>query len=267
MNVVTSRENAYIKELKSLKDKKHRDDKGLFFIEGLRFVEEALKEEIKISRIFVSESFCSGQTERDDAGMLDACGCDVFMLPDRLFKEVADTEAPQGILAVIPKMDQNIESVFKDNSLIVLLDSIQDPGNLGTIIRTADAAGATGVVLSKGCVDVYNPKVLRSTMGSVFHIPVYSSRNFIQTIRYIKSKGIKVFAAYPDGASSCFDADMTKGTAILIGNEANGISPEAASESDELVKIPMQGRAESLNASIASAVFLFEAVRQRMCGF
>lgn len=135
---------------------------------------------------------------------------------------------------------------------------------MGTIIRTADAAGFTGIIVSQGCVDVYNPKVLRSTMGSIFHIPLFFSDNLGETIQILKSKGTKIYAAHLKGTSNYFQLDMHNDTAIIIGNESKGISAEIAALADELVKIPMIGKAESLNASVAAALLMYESVRQRI---
>jgi TrmH family RNA methyltransferase len=150
----------------------------------------------------------------------------------------------------------------KENPFIVLLDSIQDPGNMGTIIRTADAAGFDGVIALNGCVDIYNPKVLRATMGSIFHIAIADHADMAETMSMIRKNGLKTFAAHLRGDKSIYEADMCAGGVILIGNEANGLSDELTLCADELVKIPMPGKAESLNASIASALFMYEMVRQ-----
>jgi len=266
MNLLTSAQNPLIKEVKALKDKKAREDMKLFFIEGTRFVEEALKENVEIVRIFFSEQLLHNSSGERIYTQASSLKIDMFSVSDKLFKEISDTENPQGILAVIKIKPNNMEDVLKDNSFIVILDSIQDPGNVGTLIRTADAAGATGIIMSKGCVDLYNPKVLRSTMGSVFHIPVCFSDNLVDTLEALKARGIKVYASHLKGSRNYFDADMGYNTAIIVGNEAKGISDEVASHADVLVRIPMPGKAESLNASVAGSLLMYESVRQRAQG-
>jgi TrmH family RNA methyltransferase len=166
MNIITSSNNAMIKEVKSLKSRKYRDEKGLFFIEGLKFVREALKEKAEITRIFVSEELadCPGgktlieQIKKTGISAIEPPGINI--LPAKLFNEISDTGTPQGILAVIKMENHELKREIEKDGLYVLLESIQDPGNMGTIIRTADAAGFSGVIIFKGCVDVYNPKVL-----------------------------------------------------------------------------------------------------------
>ena len=173
------------------------------------------------------------------------------------------TDNPQGILAIIKIKTCELENLFVDGSFLVVLDSIQDPGNMGTIIRTADAAGASGIIVSKGCVDIYNPKVLRATMGSIFHIPICLYDDMTELIIQLKERAIKVFTSFLKGGANYSEQDMSGNIALVIGNEANGISKEIASLSDFLVRIPMIGRAESLNASIAAAILMYEVVRQR----
>lgn len=265
MNFISSGQNPVIKEIKALKEKKYRDQKGLYFIEGIRFIEEAIKEKEIISKVLVSEKITEVKGGKEILKQLEDADCrNVYTVPNKLFLEVTDTENPQGILAVMSKKTVNIESVFDNKNFFVILDSIQDPGNMGTIIRTADAAGATAVIVSKGCVDVYNPKVLRSTMGSIFHIPICHSENILETLQSLKDKGITLCAAHLNGNKSYFDMNCKDNIAIIIGNEANGISDSVAAISDELVKIPMEGKSESLNASIAAGLLIYEVLRCRL---
>lgn len=268
MNTITSVKNPLVKEVKSLKIKKYRESKGLFFIEGFRFVEEAIKGQEEIEKIFISEQFVRTKNP-DTESLLEQIRLQKYetvLLSDRVFKEVSDTNNPQGILAVLRVKKRSLNEIISTDNFFILLDSIQDPGNMGTIIRTADAAAFTGVIVSKGCVDVYNPKVLRSTMGSIFHIPVVLSESLPDTINYLKTKGIKVYAAHLNGKVNYFETRMESDTAILIGNEANGLSNEISSCATSMVKIPMPGKSESLNASVAAAILMYECVRQRFKG-
>lgn len=264
MNTITSSQNPVIKEIKALKERKHREATGLFFIEGIKFVEEALKEKTGIVRVVISEQLPLNKGGEEILSKVKACGCEMFSVPEGLFKEISDTQTPQGILAVISARHCSLEEIIEDNNFLVLLDSIQDPGNMGTIIRTADATGATGILVSKGCVDVYNPKVLRSTMGSIFHVPICMCENTVETVNMLKSQGVKVYAAHLNGKLNYFEPDMKNNITLIVGNEANGISDEVAASANELVKIPMPGRSESLNASIAAGLLMYEVVRQRM---
>ncbi len=259
MNIITSVQNPIIKDIRSLKEKKYRQQNGLFFIEGSRFVEEALKEEQGIKSLIIKESFKNPVL----LDMATSKGIRPQTVSDKVFKEVSETDNPQGILAVVSMKRYSICDVCKDDCFLVILDSLQDPGNMGTIIRTADAAGASGVIVSGGCVDVYNPKVLRSTMGSIFHVPVVECGDLKEGITELKKNGIRIFASHLDGRFDYYDTDFSGGTAFIVGNEANGVAPEIAELSDAKVRIPMPGRAESLNAAVAASLLMYEIVRQR----
>jgi RNA methyltransferase, TrmH family len=264
MEMITSNQNSLIKEVKSLKLKKNREEKRLFFIEGERLVGEAVKEKVEICRVFVSSSYIKDITTEKVLKSIEKLEYQVYEISDKLFEEISDTESPQGILAVIKMKKYMLSDIFNERSFIIILDSIQDPGNMGTMIRTADASGATGIIYSKGCVDLYNPKVLRGTMGSVFHLPIIYCENLFETIKEIKQNNIKVYAAHLKAESNYFNVDMKNNVAIIIGNEANGISDDISTLSDILVKIPMLGKSESLNASIAASLIMYEVVRQRL---
>ena len=264
MNIITSSQNPVVKEVKSLKNRKYRDEKGLFFIEGTRFVREALVERADICKIVITDKFHDSPPDKELLDSVKHSEYETCVLTERLFREVSDTENPQGILAVVRKKTHSLDRVLSDSSFILFLDSLQDPGNLGTIIRTADAAGADGVILSRGCVDLYNPKVLRATMGSIFHIPVLQDADLKEAISIAKTKGFGVYAAHLKGKINYFDVDMKKRTAIIIGNEAKGISDDIAALADMPVRIPMPGRAESLNASVAAGLLMYEVVRSRV---
>lgn len=264
MNTIISNQNPLIKELKLLKERKYREEKKLYFIEGLRFVEEAIKESAEIVKIYISEKFEETKGGKEILFKINDMQYDTIFLTDKLFREVSDTENPQGILATIKVKTFELTDLSLDLGFFLILDSIQDPGNMGTIIRTADAANANGIIVLKGCVDVYNPKVLRATMGSIFHQPIYFYENAADLIARLKEKGIKVFASHLKGSSNYFEHDFRENIAFVIGNEANGINEEIALLADELVRIPMPGRAESLNASVAASLLMYEVVRQRL---
>ncbi|QGU94967.1 RNA methyltransferase [Clostridium bovifaecis] len=258
MNIIESKDNSLIKDIKKLNKKKYRVEYGQFLVEGFRFVEEALKSTFKIPYIFISETslekFRSFGMER-----LINCDTKVNCVKESLLKELCNTENPQGILAVVNNKRVEIES---KEGFYVLADRVQDPGNMGTIIRSAHAAGALGVIITKGTVDVYNDKTLRSTMGSIFNIPVIEDENF-QVIKSLKESGFKLLVSSLDAENNFYDVDLTSKVIISIGNEGNGISEELYELNDEKVKIPMPGGAESLNAAVAASVMMYEAVRQK----
>jgi TrmH family RNA methyltransferase len=152
---------------------------------------------------------------------------------------------------------------MEEKPLIIILENIQDPGNLGTIIRTADAVGANGIIISKGSVDVYNPKVVRATMGSIFRVPIISESNLVEDINTLRDNNIEVLASHLQGSSNIYDCDLTKGVAILIGNEGNGLSEGITGLANRNIKIPMIGKSESLNAGVAASIMVYEVLRQR----
>lgn len=266
---ITSSQNPLIKEIKSLKTKKVREEKGMFFIEGLKFVQEALKENFGLESILMSECFASSDKGaellallRTKIGKCEQVSC--YLIPDRLFNELSDTDTPQGVLGMIQMKQYTLGEVMVGDCMFLILDSLQDPGNMGTIIRTADAAGFTAVLVLKGCVDIYNPKVLRSTMGSIFHIPVIYIEKAEECFQELISCGLNIYAAHLDGTINYFELDLRKNIALVVGNEANGISNEIALLAHKLIRIPMIGRSESLNASIAAGILMYESVRQRI---
>lgn len=257
-NYIESKNNKAIKELKSLSDKKYRDELGLFVADGLRFVNE-IPQTVKVEKMIFSESFVN----KFDISEYNQ-KTDYLIISDKLFTEISETKNPQGIMAICKKNMYIAEDIIKKGGFYIMAEEMNDPGNLGTVIRTAHAAGADGIFLSKGSVDVYNSKVLRATMGSIFKIPAVQNINMDETAALLRKNGIRLFAAHLKGNKNHYEANYTEGCAFLLGNEARGLSDYAASLCDELIKIPMPGGAESLNASVAAAVLMYEAVRQKM---
>ena len=277
--MITSTSNTQIKELAKLQKKSRlRDEMGIFLVEGPRMVEEIPKE--RIERLYISESF-----ERKNPAYIKDLGVSAEVLSDTVFSYVSDTKNPQGILAVVKRLEYTLEDVLgksaskcegksgekekapKNHRIrvphVIVLDNLQDPGNLGTIFRTAEAAGATGILLSSDSVDVYNPKVIRSTMGAVFRMPFFYVKDLPAAVKSLSSQGIRTYAAHLNGKNAYDEEDYTKGCAFLIGNEGNGLRDEVSECADRLIRIPMCGKAESLNAAVAAAVLMFEAGRQR----
>ena len=259
MKRIESRDNKWVKRLNGLKIKKNRDKEGVFVAEGLRFISE-VPVDWKTEAYVVSETFA----DENDLSVYEE-KAEVLCMPDVLFAAVCDTENPQGILAVCKKLEWDEATVFsKEKPFLILAEELNDPGNLGTVIRTADACGADGVFLSKGSVDLYNPKVLRSTMGSMFHVPVFQNVDLEQISGKLKESNIPLYAAHLKGDTYPYGLDLADSCAFIIGNEARGLSDAAADLCDRWVKIPMPGQAESLNASIAAGVLMYEVVRQRL---
>lgn len=251
--IIESNQNKIIKEVNSLKAKKERDKTGLFILEGKRLVDE-IPNSWEIKYLLKAESYSE-----------DINFEKVYTVKDSLFEKISETVNPQGILAVCHIKEFDVTNVDYSNSpFFVVLENVTDPGNMGTLIRTADAAGADWIFLSKGCVDIYNPKVIRATMGSIFHLPIYRNLNLMDLMEDFKNNNVKTLAAHLKGTSTPYKVDMTTACAVIIGNEANGLSDEISEMASDLVKIPMPGKAESMNAGIAGGILIYEAVRQRI---
>ncbi|HHV13547.1 MAG TPA: RNA methyltransferase [Clostridiales bacterium] len=260
-DTISSLSNAQIKNLTLLQKKaKAREEQGVFVVEGWKMFEEALELGL-MKKAYVAETFYRELiAEKPDYFQ----SFDYEILTDSVFKEVADTKTPQGIMGLVKKREHSLESIMKaPGACLLLLEDIRDPGNLGTMLRTAEGAGVTGIICNSSTVDLYNPKVIRSTMGSIYRMPFYQSEDFLGTVNEIKKQGITIFAAHLSGEFYDTEGSFVKPCAFLIGNEANGLSEEVSREADRLIKIPMAGKVESLNAAVAAAILMYEAARQR----
>lgn len=256
--MITSTGNAQVKYLIQLQSRaKVRKEHKEFVAEGHKMVSEAPKD--RLVKVYASETFAA--SNRSYMKNLDA---PYEVVADNVFAHVSDTKTPQGILAIVKMPEYGFEEMISDsNPLLIILENIQDPGNLGTIIRTAECAGVTGVIMSPNTADIYNPKVIRSTMGSIYRVPFLYAKDFEDMLCFLKSKGIILNAAHLCGSIEYTEADYRGAGAFLIGNEGNGLTDKTAELSDRRVRIPMCGQADSLNAAIAASILLFEAKRQR----
>lgn len=258
--MISSANNAQIRHIQLLAKKaKARRDERLFLVEGPRMFYEAPPE--RIERAYLSESFYQ---EMLDRRILDQVPWE--LVADRVFAQAAETVHSQGVLCVMRCMDYGMEALLrKDDPLLLLLEDLQDPGNMGTIFRTAEGAGVDGIILTKHCVDIYNPKTIRSTMGAVYRVPFVclESEEIPRVLALLKKKGVATCAAHLRGNRTYDRESYTGGTAFLIGNEGNGLSQGLSAAADIKVRIPMEGRLESLNAGVAAAILMYEAYRQR----
>ena len=255
--MITSTSNQQIKNLLQLQKKsKVRKEQGIFVVEGVRMFREAPAD--WIIKTYVSQEFL----KKEEASVLK--GREYEIVEDRVFKTMSDTMTPQGILAVVKQSSNSLETLLDAPApFFMVLENIQDPGNLGTILRTAEGAGVTGILMSRDTVDIFNPKTIRSTMGSVYRVPFLYVEDICEIVRELKNKGICTYAAHLKGTGSYDEQDYTKGTAFLIGNEGNGLTDQLADLADTYIRIPMYGQLESLNAAVASAVLMYETQRQR----
>ncbi|NBI28922.1 TrmH family RNA methyltransferase [Chengkuizengella marina] len=254
---ITSLTNSHVKDWVKLLSKKGRDKQGKYIVEGIHLVKEALNNTNVIVE-HVVYSYEKGVPEE----LLDYEERKWIGVSDDIINKCSDTKTPQGIFAIVYKKNGDDSILFKDSALVVVCDAIQDPGNLGTIIRSADAVGATGVVLGKGCVDLYHPKTVRSTMGSIFHLPIIES-DLNGMLQKAQNHSIQVLNTSLKAESNFFQTDLTKASWIIVGNEGNGVSPELHQYVSKQIKIPIEGSAESLNVAMATTIMLYETLRQR----
>lgn len=292
--MITSMKNDRMKHAIRLRDKSRlRNEEGLFVAEGLKMFEEApvaklrevyCREDLWQSMETARRETFSGNTvsqedtqEQNDKWLrlhdkLEQCrrsGVLVETVSEEVFRKLSDTQTPQGIFFLMEKMTYELPVLLEkaarrqeetgQKPLFLLLEDIQDPGNLGTMIRTGEGAGVSGILMSRGTVDIYNPKTIRSTMGSLYRVPFLYMEDPAQAVMQLKQSGVRVYAAHLKGTKSYREAGYEAGTAFLIGNEGNGLKEETAALADEYIRIPMQGKLESLNAAVAAALLMYEA--------
>ena len=259
MQRISSKDNSTIKHIKKLKEKKYRDEYNEFVIEGIKLIQEAIQEHANIKYIVLCDG-CNSELIESHL-KYEMAKYEVFYVNENIFKALSDVENPQGIIAVVEKNKKQEIDLKQD--IIVALDDIQDPGNLGTILRTVDSVGLKQILISKRTADAYNPKVIRSTMGAIFRVNIIECENLKEKLEELKKEKYKVMCTSLNTKNSVFDADYNK-KIIVIGNEANGVSKEILFIADEKVIIPMLGKTESLNAAVATGVILYEYVRKKM---
>ena len=257
--MITSTTNNRVKRMVALCQKaKARREEDAFVVEGPKMFLEAPRSWIK--EVYVSESFMK---KCDFKEALEAIGYEV--VTDEVFQKISDTKTPQGILSILKKPHYELTDILgkEEKPLLVLLEDIQDPGNLGTIFRAGEGAGISGVIMTSQTADLFNPKVIRATMGSIYRMPYIYVDGLQDIMKQLHDKGISTYAAHLEDSVDYDTPDYTKGTAFLIGNEGNGLKRETADAATQYIKIPMAGQVESLNAAIATSVLMYEAARQR----
>lgn len=249
--IITSKDNEIIKNIKKLKEKKYRLNS--YIVEGIKMVKEAINENQEIALIAIREDF------KID---FDTKNIKTVTISNKIFNDISDVKTPQGILAVIKKNQNN--QIETNQEYILALDSLQDPGNMGTIIRTADSANINQIIINKTTVDPYSPKVIRSTMGAIYRTNIIEVEDLKATLKEMKSKGFQIITTDLKATQSIYDINYNNKTVVVIGNEANGVSQEILQTADKKVIIPMLGKTESLNASIAASIMIYEYVRQKI---
>lgn len=262
---ISSKDNSIIKKVKQLGLKKYRDKYNLFIIEGINAINEAIKNHVEVRFTVAQDTFLQEHDHEELINEIYHEDIPIFNVPDSLFNYISETKKPQGIIAVVSKLEFDYERIVKEEeSNILILDKIQDPGNLGTIVRTADAAGIDLIISLKGSVDFYLSKTVRSAAGSIFRIPTVQLESENEVIALLKKHKKKLMVTSPRAEYLCYEVPLYKNIALVIGNEANGVSDPFIKEAEYMIKIPMLRETESLNASIAASIVMYEMVRQRM---
>ena len=261
MQVISSKDNELIKHIKKLKDKKYRDINKEFIIEGIKLIREAIEEKAEIKQIIICDN-CLDSDIIPKELMYEIAKYECVYVTESIFKVISDVNTPQGILAIIGRNAGEAQIDYTQD-IIVALDDIQDPGNLGTILRTVDSIGLNQILVSKGTADSYNPKVVRSTMGAIFRVKIIECEDLENTLKEVKKHKFKLVVTSLQTEKSLYDINFDK-KLIVIGNEANGVEQKIQDLADEKIKIPMLGKTESLNASVATGIVLYEYVRQKI---
>lgn len=256
--MITSVSNVQIKNVIQLQQKaKARREKKLFVAEGWKMFQEA-------PASWVEKVYIADRLYEDTQARAKLRGFPVEVVDDRVFRQMSDTKTPQGILCLLNIPCYPLEFLLdRSNPLLLLLEDLQDPGNLGTIFRTAEGAGVDGILMSKKTVDIFNPKVIRSTMGSIYRMPFVYIDDIEDVLKMLKKRRITTYAAHLKGKNTYDGESYLGGTAFLIGNEGNGLSPCVSRQTDCRIRIPMEGQVESLNAAMAAGILMYEANRQR----
>ncbi len=260
---ITSTANPRVKKAVRILERRHTDAQNLFIIEGTRIVGTAIEAGVDIREVFFTDRFISQREGRAILSVAEKKGAECFEVAEHVLNKITDTEAPQGIAAVVSYEISSLDRFnVQKNPLFAVCDGIREPGNLGTIIRTADAFGIDAVVILEGTCDIFIPKVIRATAGSIFHVPLARAEAEI-FLKWLHGTKIKLAATSADADESVFDAKLDGPVAFVFGNEARGVSAAIRKSADIFLRVPIYGKAESLNVATSAAVCLYEAVRQR----
>lgn len=256
--MITSNSNQQVKNVIKLCQKaKARREQDVFVVEGEKMFSEVPQDELV--QVYFSETYYNKKKLEQNLPQIP-----FEVVTDSVFKTISDTVTPQGVLCVVKQRHYSVEELLKkENPCFLILEDIQDPGNLGTILRTAEGAGVTAVIMSKGTVDIYNPKTIRSTMGSIYRVPFLYTDDVKGLVNTLKDQGVFVYAAHLQNSTDYDKLSYKKGCAFLIGNEGNGLTDELSREASRYIKIPMEGKVESLNAAVAASILAYEVYRQR----
>ncbi len=268
---ITSPDNKIVKDAAALAEKKRRDLAGCYVVEGPNLIREALKQGVKLRSVFFEQTGGESASREEELAQLISLAAgsnlpmELYALSREAFSKIAQTDTPQGVLAVAEKKNDTEEDFFKAKAgNVLVLDRIQDPGNLGTLLRTAEAAGLSGAMLLKGCGDVYSPKAVRAAAGTLFRLPLLFVATPREAMDILHKNNKRIYATAARDSTFYFRCALAENAAIVVGNEGNGVAEEFLTGADQIISIPMEGSTESLNAALAGGIIMYEALRQRM---
>jgi TrmH family RNA methyltransferase len=266
MHRITSLQNPHVKNAVKLRDRRHREKQRCILIDGARELQRAVAAGVRLVEVFVCEPLCRSDAARQVLSVLPATGAVVYSVAEPVFEKLAFGERAEGVLGVAEMPEATLDRLrLPAIPLVAVLEGVQKPGNLGAVLRSADAAGVSALVAADAQTDLYNPNAIRASLGTIFSLPVASATTQ-ETLSWLRHQGLAIFAARVDGSILYTEADFCGPTAIVLGSEAQGLSAAWSGAGVTAIRLPMRGVADSLNVSAAAAVLLFEALRQRNCG-
>lgn len=261
--IIESTQNQHVKRLRALATRKGRRTHRQFLVEGVRALEEAAGGDLSLETIAICPELVESDRAEELARELSQTGAEILRMAEEPFRSFSQVQSPEGIAAAVGIPDTRLEDLPEEATLIVAAVDLRDPGNMGSLVRTADAAGADALVAAGTCVDVFDPKVVRASAGSVFHLPIVNDAPPMGLILWARESGVRTIAAHLENAKPHTGIRYPKQAMVLVGNEANGLREEIAKNADHRAYIPMPGRAESLNVTVAAGILIWEILRQR----
>lgn len=263
---ITSLQNSRIKEVVKLRDRKFREEKQKILVEGYRAVHRALERGFQFEEFYFSESFFLGTNEKSLIKKIGEQGAGLFSVAEHVFPKICYRDRPEGLVGVLPYFETSIEKLSlegKHMPLFLVVEAIEKPGNLGTMLRTADAVGVNGLIICNRCTDIFNPNVIRASTGAIFSVPIVETSSE-EALKWLREKNVASIAADPYASKNCYMQNLNQPLALILGAEQVGLSRLWKEKADSLVNIPMLGMADSLNVAQAATVLLFEARRQQL---
>jgi TrmH family RNA methyltransferase len=263
MTTINSRQNPRVKDAVRLRDAQHRQRERRILIDGQRELARAIAAGVRMVEVFVCEELCKGPDAQRLLGLLPGCGGEILPVSRPVFEKLTFGQRAEGVLGVAEMPTRTLDGlVLPENPLVAVLEGVEKPGNVGAVLRSADGAGMSAVVVADGGTDLYNPNAIRASLGTIFTVPVCEAAA-ADVLAWLRERGLRIFAARLDGALAYTAADYCSPTALVLGSEAAGLSPLWSAADVTAVRLPMLGAADSLNVSAAAAVLFYEARRQR----